>query len=56
MHGAPRPEEAEALAERLIAVADGISVQALFDPDGWPADRQLARLHELVGPLLATTE
>jgi AcrR family transcriptional regulator len=50
--GAPA-DEAEALAERLIAVADGISVQALFDPVGWPAERQLARLHELVGPLLA---
>jgi len=49
--GAP-VAEAEALAEQLIAVADGISVQAIFDPAGWPADRQLTRLHELVGPLL----
>ena len=46
--------EAAALAERLIAMADGIAVQALFDPEGWPAARQLARLHELVDPLLAT--
>ena len=42
----------EALAERLIAVADGIALQALFDPDGWPADRQLERLHETITPIL----
>ena len=43
---------AEALAERLIAVADGIAMQALFDPEGWPADRQLERLHETIAPIL----
>jgi TetR/AcrR family transcriptional regulator, transcriptional repressor of bet genes len=37
----------DADAERVIAVADGIALQALFDPDSWPADRQLARLDEL---------
>jgi AcrR family transcriptional regulator len=42
---------AEALAERLIAIADGIAVQALFDPASWPADRQLACLDELLTPL-----
>ena len=42
----------EALAERLIAVADGIALQALFDPDGWPAERQLERLHETITPIL----
>lgn len=41
-----------ALAERLVACADGIAVQALFDPQGWPASRQLTRLHELIDPLL----
>jgi AcrR family transcriptional regulator len=41
-----------ALAERLLACAIGIAVQALFDRNGWPARRQLARLHELVEPLL----
>jgi AcrR family transcriptional regulator len=40
------------LAERLIACANGIAVQALFDLDGWPATRQVARLHELIDPLL----
>jgi AcrR family transcriptional regulator len=45
--------EAGALAERLIAVADGISIQALFDLEGWPPERQRARLHELIEPLLA---
>jgi len=39
--------DAEAYAERLIAVTDGIALQALFDPDTWPAHRQLARLDEL---------
>ncbi len=32
-------DDAETLAEQLIAVADGIALQALFDPAGWPADR-----------------
>jgi AcrR family transcriptional regulator len=31
---------ADALAERLIAAADGIAVQALFDPEHWSAKRQ----------------
>ncbi len=44
--------EAAALAERLIAVADGIAVQAMFDPASWPAHRQLATLHETIGSLL----
>jgi AcrR family transcriptional regulator len=43
---------ADALAERLIACANGIAVQALFDLDGWPGTRQLTRRHELIDPLL----
>ena len=43
--------EAVVLAERLIAVADGIAVQALFDPASWPAERQLATLHETLNLL-----
>lgn len=27
-------------AERLIGVLDGISIQAIFDPESWPAERQ----------------
>ncbi len=27
---------------RLVALIDGVSVQATFDPDRWPPDRQLA--------------
>ena len=45
--------EAVVLAERLIAVADGIAMQALFDPDSWPADRQLATLHATIKLLWA---
>ena len=33
-------------AEQLIAVADGIAIQALFDPASWPPHRQLAALHD----------
>jgi len=47
-----REDDALALAERVIAVADGIALQALFDPDGWPADRQLTRLHETIALIL----
>ncbi len=36
------------LAERLIAVADGVAIQALFDPAGWPPERQLAQLDALL--------
>lgn len=33
---------AVAEAERLIAVLDGVALQALFDPESWPPRRQLA--------------
>jgi AcrR family transcriptional regulator len=46
-------DDAVALAERLIAVADGIAVQALFDPDSWPPEHQRATLHAAVEPMLA---
>jgi AcrR family transcriptional regulator len=52
--GGASADEASARAEHLIALADGIAIQALFDPDGWPADHQLARLHDAVEPLLAS--
>ena len=51
--GLAKGAAAGTLAERLVACADGIAVQALFDHDGWPAERQLTRLHELIDPLLA---
>jgi len=31
-------------AERLISVLDGVAIQALFDPESWPPERQLAVL------------
>ncbi|HWC67630.1 MAG TPA: TetR/AcrR family transcriptional regulator [Acidimicrobiales bacterium] len=46
--GAPDGEQV-ATAERLIALADGIAVQALFDPAGWPPRRQLAALDTALG-------
>ena len=38
-------------AEALIALADGIAVQALFDPTSWPADRQRQHLHRALASL-----
>jgi AcrR family transcriptional regulator len=40
-------------AERLIAVADGIALQALFDPASWPAQRQRDHLNDMLGPYVA---
>ncbi len=37
--------DAMSIAERMITAADGIAIQALFDPETWPADRQLVALH-----------
>lgn len=31
-------------AERLIAAVDGVALQALFDPDSWPPERQITAL------------
>lgn len=31
-------------AERLIALVDGVALQALFDPESWPPERQLRAL------------
>jgi AcrR family transcriptional regulator len=42
--GAIAPEAAVIEAERLIAAVDGIAIQALFDPESWPTDRQLSAL------------
>lgn len=36
--------DAEQEAERLIALVDGIALQALFDPDLWSPNRQIAAL------------
>lgn len=43
-------EHAGLAAEQLIAQADGIAMQALFDPDSWPGERQLAMLHAMLSP------
>ena len=37
-------QDARRVAERLIAIADGIAVQAMFDPESWPAERQQGAL------------
>jgi TetR/AcrR family transcriptional repressor of bet genes len=43
--------DAEGTAERLIALTDGIALQALFDPESWPPRRQLAALDEALATL-----
>jgi AcrR family transcriptional regulator len=40
----PAVDDAAVEAERLIGLVDGIALQALFDPDGWPPERQLRAL------------
>ncbi len=35
-------DTAVAEAERFIALLDGVALQALFDPETWPAERQVA--------------
>ena len=42
-------------AERLIALTDGIALQALFDPESWPPKRQWAALDEALATLPALT-
>lgn len=38
-------------AEHLIAHVDGVALQAMFDPESWPPDRQLAMLDRMLGDL-----
>ena len=36
--------DARHIAEQLVAMADGIAIQAMFDPESWPAERQQGAL------------
>jgi AcrR family transcriptional regulator len=45
------PATARPMAERLIAVADGVAIQALFDPAGWPPQRQVEVLEATVASI-----
>lgn len=40
----PADTDAEAAADLLIAVVDGVALQALYDPERWPAEKQLGLL------------
>lgn len=44
--GCPDDRAAVTEAERLIALVDGISLQALFDPTHWSAERQRSALDD----------
>jgi AcrR family transcriptional regulator len=46
-HGG-EPSEGKLEARRLVALLDGVSVQATFAPDQWPPDRQLAHFADLL--------
>lgn len=46
--GTARTRDCQQKAERLIAGVDGVAVQALFDPDSWPPEHQLAALDDLM--------
>jgi AcrR family transcriptional regulator len=37
-------------AERLIALLDGVALQALFDPETWPPSRQIAVIDAALRP------
>ncbi len=50
--GIAQPDRAVQTAERFIAVADGVAIQALFDPESWPAERQLRSLDDLLSGLV----
>lgn len=41
---APGPDSAPEHADHLLAVIDGLTLQALIDPAGYPAERQLSIL------------
>jgi len=48
--GEPADAEARrAESQRLIALLDGIAVQATFLPEHWPPDRQLAYFADVLG-------
>ena len=53
--GVTSARRADATAAELIGLADGIAIQALFDPDGWPPRRQRAMLASLLADRLATS-
>lgn len=46
-------DAARSVAEQLISVADGVAVQALFDPWSWPAERQLAAVRGAIDAVFA---
>jgi hypothetical protein len=49
-------EEPEDVADELLAVVDGITVDALTDPERYPPDRQLALLRRALRRLGLPTD
>jgi AcrR family transcriptional regulator len=50
-HGVADAADVADVAAQLIAVADGIAMQALFHPEAWPAERQRSVLHSMLASL-----
>ena len=46
-----RGEDPDGVADELLALVDGITVDALTDPESYPPDRQLALLHRALDRL-----
>jgi TetR/AcrR family transcriptional repressor of bet genes len=48
------PHEAERVARHLLVSLSGMAVEAAFDPDSWPAERQRLHLREAIGAAVGT--
>ena len=51
--GGVSPEDANRLADAVVAAVDGIGARATLEPEFWPASRQREALAILIKPLLA---
>jgi TetR/AcrR family transcriptional repressor of bet genes len=51
--GGLSPQDANRLADAIVAAVDGIGARATLEPEFWPASRQREALATLLKPLLA---
>lgn len=51
--GGASPQDANRLADAVVAAVDGIGARATLEPEFWPASRQREALATLIKPLLA---
>jgi TetR/AcrR family transcriptional repressor of bet genes len=50
--GCLSPEQANRLADAVVAAVDGVGARATLEPEHWPASRQRETLATLLKPLL----